>query len=131
MEKNVKVNTIETRISAIKKRHKLNISTTTTGFPKQEPSTTPKKTLKAPESPQGTPARPVRTPKPSAEKRQTDEDEDGRYDDEESTTTMTPTNKRFKPEMEVYGQDDAAWHALTNGQYDGVYMLDGARGLGL
>jgi hypothetical protein len=57
-------------------------------------------------------------------KRQADE-EDGWYDDGASTPS-----KRHMSDMDEGKEDDAAWHVGVNDHYGGVYVLDGARGLG-
>ena len=124
----VKVNTIETRFSAIRARHNLNIGTTTSGFPKQKPST-PKKLpatpqLKAIEGPAGNHPRPARTPKPSAKKRQADQDDGWSGGDYERESTPS---KRYRTDLE---EDNPGWHVMASDDYDGVYVLDGARGLG-
>jgi hypothetical protein len=114
-QKDVKINTIETRFSAIKKRHNLNISTTTTGFTKQKPNT-PKK-VKAIKSTLENGAQPkTRTPNSSAKKRQADV-ESWHDDDGESTPT-----KRYRAEMEMDKREDvASWQAVAGQQYDDIY----------
>ena len=149
LHKDVKVNSIETRFSAIKSRHKINVGTTTDGFPKpKNASTTPKKikaTATATDFSQlmmalegspvaqgqgrGAAARPKRTPKPTARKRQAD-DQDSWYDEDGGSSSPS---KRHMSDVDVddEGKEDseaAAWHAVdAQGHYDGYYVLDGAK----
>jgi hypothetical protein len=132
LQKEIKVNTIETRFCAIKKRHNLNISTTTNGFPKQKPST-PKRLattspLKAIECPGEGLTRPRRTPKPSNKKRPADEcalNDVRLFEDGASMSS-----KRHMSDLDESKDDVAAWHAAT-GDYHGTdYDLNGANFLG-
>jgi hypothetical protein len=118
-QKGIKVNTIETRFSAIKKRHNLNISTSTLGFPKQKASS-PKKLvalspLKAIECPGESLARPRRAPKPS-NKRPADEyalDPACLFEDGASMSS-----KRRMSDMDESKDVVALWNGAT-GDYDG------------
>ena len=156
LHKDIKVNSIETRFSAIKSRHKINVGTTTDGFTKpKNASTTPKKKATATkfsplmiavEGPSPTAQeqgrgggggafRPKRTPKPTARKRQADE-QDSWYDEDRGSTSPS---KRHMSDMDVdvdeEGQEDgeaaaaaAAWHAVAaQGHYAGYYVMDGAK----
>ena len=127
LQKEIKVNTIETRFCAIKKRHNLNISTTTVGFTKQKPST-PKKLattspLKAIECPGEDLTRPRRTPKPSNKKRPADEYalndvclfEDG----------APVSSKRRTSDLDESKDDVAAWRAATGDYHGNDYDLNG------
>jgi hypothetical protein len=132
LQKEIKVNTIETRFSAIKKRHNLNISTTTMGFTKQKPSAPKKLTttspLKAIECPGEGLTRPRRTPKPSNKKRRADEYalndvclfEDG----------ASMSSKRHMSDLDESKDDVAAWHAATGDYHGNDYDLSGANFLG-
>jgi hypothetical protein len=132
LQKEIKVNTIETRFSAIKKRHNLNIGTTTNGFTKRKPST-PKRLattspLKAIECPGEGLTRPRRTPKPSNKKRSADEYalnnvyllEDG----------ASKSSKRHMSDLDESKDDVAAWKAATGDYDDNDYDLSGANLLG-
>jgi hypothetical protein len=132
LQKEIKVNTIETRFCAIKKRHNLNISTTTIGFTKRKPST-PKRLattspLKAIECPGEGLTRPRRTPKPSNKKRLADEHalndiclfEDG----------ASMSSKRHMSDPDESKDDVAAWHTATGDYRGDDYDLNGANFLG-
>jgi hypothetical protein len=127
LQKQIKVNTIETRFCAIKKRHNLNIGTTTAGVTKPKPST-PKRLsttspLKAIECPGEGLTRPRRTPKPSNKKRQADEyalNEVFLFEDGASMPS-----KRHMSDPDESKDDVAVWHATT-GDYNGNdYDLNG------
>ena len=132
LQKETKVNTIEKRFSAIKKRHNLNISTTTIGFTKQKPST-PKRLataspLKAIECPGEGLTRPRRTPKPRNKKRPADEHalndvclfEDG----------APMSSNRRRSDLDESKDEVAAWHAATGDCHGNDYDLNGANFLG-
>jgi hypothetical protein len=127
LQKEIKVNTIETRFSAIKKRHNLNIGTTTIGVTKPKPST-PKRLstaspLKAIEGPGEGLTRPRRTPKPSSKKRSADEYalndvclfEDG----------ASMPSKRHMPDLDESKDDVVGWHATTGDYHGNDYGLNG------
>jgi hypothetical protein len=127
-QKEIKVNTIETRFSAIKKRHGLNISTTTNGFTKQKPST-PKRLattspLKAIEGPKEGLTRPRRTPKPGNKKRSADEyalNDSCLFEDGASMP-----GKRHMSDLDESKDDVVAWHATTGDYHGNEYGLNGA-----
>jgi hypothetical protein len=128
LQKEIKVNTIETRLSAIKKRHNLNISTTTLGFTKKKPST-PKRLattspVKAIECPGEGLTRPRRSPKPSNKKRPANEyalNEVCLFEDGASMSS-----KRQMSDLDESKDDVAAWHAATGDYHDNDYGLNGA-----